>query len=128
MGIFGCLKNHKWNFFHVSRPLQWYKKFGTYNKGSLQQAWASSFGKSTLDELKKKQWGFMVIGLEKWGGSAAEGIINERNFVIFQVHESSTKNTALAIMAQSLQAWASSVGKSTVAELKKKRKNGVLRS
>ena len=43
----------------------------------------------------------MVIGLEKWGVSAAERIINERNFVIFQVHDSSTKNTALAIMAQS---------------------------
>ena len=43
----------------------------------------------------------MVIGLEKWGGSAAERIINERNFVIFQVHYSGTKNTALRIMAHS---------------------------
>ena len=71
MGIFGCLKNHKWNFFHVSRPLQWYKKFGIYNNGSLQQDWASSVGKSSVDEMKNEKWGFKVLGLEKWDSLAA---------------------------------------------------------
>ena len=72
MAIFGCLKTHKGNFFHDSSPLQWYKEFCTYNNGSLQQAWASSVGKSTVDELKNEKWGFKVLGLEKWGVVAAE--------------------------------------------------------
>ena len=55
MEIFGNWKKyHKRKFLlHVASPMQWYKKFRIHNNGSLQQAWASSFGKSTLDELKK---------------------------------------------------------------------------
>ena len=44
--------------------MQWYKKFRTYNNGSLQQTWASSFGKATLDELKtetREFLGHMVV-------------------------------------------------------------------
>ena len=51
------------NFFYVPSPLQWYKKFHTHNNGSLQQNWASSTGKSTVEELKKRR--FKVLGIEK---------------------------------------------------------------
>ena len=75
-GSFGCWKK----FFHVPSPLQWYKKFRTHNKGSLQQNWASSVGKSTVDELKKEKWRSPVLGFEKGGILAAIKIINERIF------------------------------------------------
>ena len=58
--------------FHVSSPLQWYKKFRTHNNGSLQHVRVSSIGKFTVDELKKEKWRFKVLGFEKWGVLAAE--------------------------------------------------------
>ena len=57
--------------FYVSSPVKWYKKFRTYNNGSLQQAWASSIEKSTTDDFKEENWGFKVLGLIKWGILAA---------------------------------------------------------
>ena len=46
--------------------------FRTHNNGSLQQAWAFSNGKSTVDKLKNKKWRFKVLGFEKRGILAAE--------------------------------------------------------
>ena len=71
MGNFGCLKIIN-EFFYVSSPLQWNKKFRTYNIGPLWKTWASSVSEFTVDELKKKQkWDLKVLGFEKWGFLAA---------------------------------------------------------
>ena len=70
MENFGCLKIII-EFFYVSSPLQWNKKFRTYNIGPLWQTWASSVSKFTVDEMKNEKWGFKVLGLGKWGSLAA---------------------------------------------------------
>ena len=102
--------------FHVSSPLQWYKKFRTPNNGSFQQDRASSIGKSTVDELKKEKWRFKVLGFEKGGVLAAE---KKKLFHVpsplqwykkFRTHNNGSLQ----------QVGASSVGKCTVEELKKK--------
>ena len=115
MGSFGCCKKKK--LFHVPSPLQWYKKFRTHNNGSLQKVWASSVRKSTADELKKEKWRFKVLGFERGGVLAAE---KKKLFHVpsplqwyktFRTHNNGSLQ----------QVRASSIGKSTVDELKKEK-------
>ena len=72
----GILAAEKKKLFYVPSPLQWYKKFRTHKNGSLQQVWASSVGKSTVDELKKEKRRSPVLGFEKGGILAAKRIMN----------------------------------------------------
>ena len=96
-----------------------YLKFHTQNNGALRQAWASIFGNCTVDELKNAKWRFKFLGFERGGILAAEkkrkGVFDVSSPLQWYKKFRTHNNGSLQ------QVRVSSIGKSTVDELKKEK-------